>query len=112
MHAGLPNLNIPPPPQQPIIGRPYAPECILSNADEDVSVSIQWLNSRGEVLAMQSTTGNASLPLNFAQLSAGDAGNYMCRAVITSPLFDGPQTIQRNFNIRPLGKFLYIILQL
>ncbi len=57
---------------------------------------------------MQSTTGNASLPLNFAQLSAGDAGNYMCRAVITSPLFDGPQIIQRNFNISPLGKFLYI----
>ena len=102
------DLNIVPPPQPPILGLPYDPECVLSNSEllHDASVDIQWLNSRGEVLATRSAMGNVSLPLNFAQLSANDAGNYVCRAVITSPLFDGPQTIQRVFNLRPLRKFL------
>lgn len=78
-----------------------------SGSLQDPSVNVQWLNSRGEVLAMRSATGDVRLPLNFAQLSAGDAGNYVCRAVITSPeLADGTQTIQRNINLRPLGKVL------
>ena len=109
INAGEPDLNIASPPQEPIIGLPYVPECILSGSGslQDPSVNVQWLNSRGEVLAMRSATGDVRLPLNFAQLSAGDAGNYVCRAVITSPeLADGTQTIQRNINLRPLGKVL------
>ena len=83
----------------------------MTNSDllGDASVDIQWLNSRGEVLATGSNTGNVSLPLNFAQLSASDAGRYTCRAVITSPQLDGPQTLERVLNISPLRKFpLYI----
>ena len=111
IHAGAPSdLRITTPPQRPILGLPYTPECVLTNSEllEDASVNIQWLNSRGEVLAARSDTGNVSLPLNFAQLSASDAGNYVCRAVITSSLFDGPQTIERTLNLRPLRKFLHI----
>lgn len=101
------DLTIATPPQPPIIGQPYSPECIVTNSEllEDASVSVQWLNSRGEVLATSSTSGNASLPLNFAQVSASDAGSYVCQAVITSPQFDGPQTIQEVFNLDPLRKF-------
>ena len=109
INAGQPELNIATPPQEPIIGLPYAPECIFSGSGslQDVSANIQWLNSRGEVLAMRSATGDVRFPLNFAEISADDAGNYVCRAVITSPdLPDGTQTFQTNFNLRPLGKVL------
>ena len=106
----MPDLRIATPPQRPILGQPYTPECVLTNSEflEDASVNIQWLNSRGEVLTSLSTTGNVSLPLNFPQVSAGDAGNYVCQAVITSPLIDGPQTLQRSFNLSPLRKFLHV----
>lgn len=113
MHVGEPpasDIRISTPPQRPVVGLPYTPECVLTNSEllEDASVDIQWLNSRGEVLTMLSTTGNVSLPLDFTPISASDAGNYVCRAVITSPLLDGPQTIQTDFDLDPLRKFLHV----
>ena len=73
---------------------------------EEATVSVQWINSRGQVLASLNTTGNTSLLLNFSQLSASDAGSYRCRALIMSPVLDGPQTFERVFDLRPVGMFL------
>ena len=84
-------VDIVPPPQSPIIGRPYSPECIVTNSEalgKDPIVSVQWINSRGEVLMSRNTTGNTSLPLNFAQLSVSDTGSYRCQALIMSPVLD------------------------
>lgn len=64
-------------------------------------VVIQWFGPSGELLNSGAARGNASLPLNFEQLSLSDAGRYVCRAMIFSPLLDGPRTIETNLDLLP-----------
>ena len=64
---------------------------------------IEWIGPRGEILNSRTTVGDASLPLNFSSLSVADAGSYTCRAVITSPLYNGPRTIQSLLLLNPGG---------
>lgn len=95
------NLSIITPPEDPMIGRPYSPQCVLSNSEslQQANVDIQWISPSGEVLNSQTTTGNVNLPLNFASLSADDAGTYICRAVITSPLINGSRTLESSLTL-------------
>ena len=55
---------------------------------------IRWIGPTGQILNSRTATGDVNLPLNFASLSAADAGGYICRAVITSPLLNGSRTVE------------------
>lgn len=90
------NISIITPPEDPMIGRPYTPQCVLSNSEplQQASVVIRWIGPTGQILNSRTATGDVNLPLNFASLSAADAGSYTCRAVITSPLLNGSRTIE------------------
>lgn len=63
---------------------------------------IQWIDPVGVTIVSCTAAGNISLSLNFARLSATNAGSYTCRAIITSPFFDGQQSIERTLNVRPI----------
>ena len=101
----LSNISIITPPEDPMIGRPYSPQCILTNSEslQQANVDIRWIGPTGQVLNSRTDTGNVSLPLNFASLSAGDAGSYTCRAVITSPLLNGSRTLEGRLILTPGG---------
>ena len=47
------------------------------------------------------TSESTSLPLSFNPLVAADAGNYTCRAIITSSLMDGSYLIEELLNLNP-----------
>lgn len=96
-------ITIVTPPDGPIIGQPYVPVCNVSIFDSQRdSVAIQWIDPMGVTIVSCTAAGNISLSLNFNQLSATNAGSYTCRAVITSPLFDGQRSIERTLNVRPI----------
>ena len=96
-------IDITTPPENPVIGKPYSPLCIVTNSDDlrQAVVMIQWFGPNGAVLNSSAARGNASLPLNFDQLSLSDAGMYTCRAMIFSPLLPAPRTIERILNLLP-----------
>ena len=99
------NISIITPPEDPTIGRPYAPQCVLDNSEslQQANVEIQWIGPDGQVLNSRTATGDTSIPLNFASLSSSDAGVYTCRAMITSPLYDGTRTIESLLLLNPGG---------
>lgn len=99
------NISIITPPEDPMIGRPYSPQCVLTNSEslQQANVDIRWIGPTGQVLNSRTDTGNVSLPLNFDSLSAGDAGSYTCRAVITSPLLNGSRTLEGRLILTPGG---------
>ena len=107
MYAAEPssNISIITPPEDPMIGRPYTPQCVLSNSEslQQANVVIRWIGPTGQVLNSSTATGNVNLPLNLGSLSAADAGNYICRAVITSPLINGSRTIEGLLVLTPEG---------
>ena len=88
-----------------MIGRPYSPLCVLSNSEslQQADVMIQWIGPRGQILNSSTTTGDVNLPLNFPSISAADAGSYICRAVITSPLLNGSRTVEGLWELVPGG---------
>ena len=70
---------------------------------QQANVMIQWIDPMGETIVSCTAAGNISLSLNFVRLAATDAGSYICRALITSPLIDGQQSIENTLNVRPVG---------
>ena len=104
-YAGEPpsEIDITTPPERPIVGKPFSPRCIVRNSPDlrQAVVMVQWIGPSGEVLNSSAVRGNASLPLNFDELSLSDAGRYTCRAMIFSPLLPGPRTIERELNLLP-----------
>jgi hypothetical protein len=105
MYAAEPtsNISIIAPPEDAMIGRPYTPQCVLTNSEslQQADVMIQWIGPTGQVLNSSTTMGDVNLPLNFASLSASDAGSYTCRAVITSPLLNGSRTLEGRLVLTP-----------
>lgn len=77
--------------------------CNVSIFDsQQANVMIQWIDPMGVTIVSCTAAGNISLSLNFVRLSASNAGSYTCRAIITSPFFDGQQSIERTLNVRPI----------
>ncbi len=99
----LTEIDITTPPERPVVGKPFSPRCIVRNSPDlrQAVVMIQWIGPNGEVLNSSAVRGNASLPLNFDQLSLSDAGRYICRAMVFSPLLPEPRTIERELNLLP-----------
>ena len=97
-------IDITTPTEDPVIGKPYTPQCIVTHADalQQAMVVIQWIGPSGQVLNTGMAIGNSSLPLNFIPLLLSDGGRYICRATIMSPLLDRPRTIERNLNLIPM----------
>lgn len=89
-----------------MIGQPYSPQCVLSNSEtlQGANVDIQWISPSGQILDSRTATGNVDLPLNFASLSAADAGTYTCRAVVTSPLLSGSRILEGLLTLTPGGR--------
>ena len=106
MHTGEPPsaIDITTPTEDPVIGKPYTPQCIVTHSDalQQAMVVILWIGPSGEVLNTLMATGNSSLPLNFTPLLLSDGGQYICRAMIMSPLLDRPRTIESNLNLIPM----------
>ena len=95
-------LEIVSPSAGPIIGETYVPLCnvtILDTIDSDVMV--QWINPIGLTLISRTTSESTSVPLSFNPLVAADAGNYTCRATITSPPMDIPYVVEGLLNLKP-----------
>ena len=96
------SINIITPPEGAIIGQAYVPQCNVAVSDFlQANVMVQWINPMGVPLISRTATGNTSLPLMFSSLSASDAGNYTCRAIITPSLQNGQQMIEQVLNIEP-----------
>lgn len=88
------------PPQPPELGQSYVPQCIVTPPESlPANIVVQWIAPDGTVIESASATRELSLPLNFNSLTPTDAGLYVCKVVVTSPLSDSPETILRTLDL-------------
>jgi hypothetical protein len=72
----------------PMVGSMYSLTCNITGAerlaDHDAMVTYQWFKN-GAVVSRQTMA-----TLSFSPLTPSDAGNYTCRATVTSSLLSDP----------------------
>ena len=84
-----PSATITQPPQPPMFGEPFQPECFGSSEIPGGTFEASWVGPNGNVIATQSSMGqNVSLLLPITSLAESDGGIYECRILVSSPFLD------------------------
>ena len=83
----------------PVLGQIYSLTCDVTGAENlSPSITYQWTKNNGNQIG---TNENFS----FSSLRLSDAGQYTCRATVSSPYLSGDITMTGTHDIRIQSKF-------
>jgi PKD repeat protein len=86
-----------------MLGQSYSLTCgVTGAANLNPSITYQWTNNNGAQIGTNEV-------LSFASFSFSDAGQYTCRATVSSPYLNNDITMTNTHDVRIQSKFGYIL---